>query len=352
MESEQSMTPESAAMEAQTPEALRSLEYNLIPSKTIDTGSEHPNSWWIELTDGKSAVEGKLHLAADGLEKIAVYTPGLPGDSVQRFEKDFVPSLTDAGYSVFVIRHTGTRTDSQEASTMVNSELRRQQQNPVGLSEPSETVSSERMINEPRIALNVFGDSENVSEISLISHSFGSLATGVSLGEYLEERPSDSAKIKKWVSVAGMTGRMSEEGVIDGDRGFSLDGDVAKLVYQESLPPEKYRAEEFESAIEGLKNGYHRLEKSAEHLKTVSVIAVNNPEDPGVSLATARDLLDMAGKGILLKDETITSEEAKGKGLSSVHNMPNADPINLVRILGLSSPQSIKEFRLKDKGKE
>jgi hypothetical protein len=330
---------------------IKALESYTNPEKTIDCRDEHPNSWWLELDDHSGGrLEGKLHLAPKGLERVVIYVPGLPGDSVKRFESDFVPSLIEAGYSVFAIRHSGTRTDSQETVSMVNSELRRQQGATIGLSRFEDRASIETMINEPRVALNIFARLDQTREINLVSHSFGSLATAVSLSEYLRANP-ELSKIHSWVSVAGMTGRLREGDITDPDRGFALEGEVAEAVYRESLSPERYQVDDFEPVIQNIRNAYQSLQRSGESLRSVNIIAVNNPDDPQIGLVTARDLLQLARKGLLLKDKTITEEEARKKG-TSVHNMPNTDPRNLVRVLQLRSSKSIREFTLRDKEKE
>lgn len=64
-------------------------------------------SYWLQLKSESGTVEGKLHLAKNGGNKLIIFEPGFPGDGSTRLERLWLNKLLGKSFDVFAVRHNG-----------------------------------------------------------------------------------------------------------------------------------------------------------------------------------------------------------------------------------------------------
>src|SRR3989344_3671060 len=115
--------------------------------------------FWVTLQGlGGKRVEGKFFVSGEGQEKLLVFEPGMPGDGNKWMESKFVPELIRQGYSVFCVRHGGTKINAENSNIFVNcpERIKKEKEDAgalIGKNVGQTEYTIEDIDDEPRIAV-------------------------------------------------------------------------------------------------------------------------------------------------------------------------------------------------------
>lgn len=135
---------------------------------------------WKTFQSGNRLVEAQVFAPESGSGDAILFCPGFPGVGAALFEQRHAAELVENGYSVIVLRHSGTRLDGPHAPLMVNNAARLAQGRKNGDTHLGGGPSSvEAWLEEPLTALeSIAGQYKN---IHVIGNSFGALSAMWSL---------------------------------------------------------------------------------------------------------------------------------------------------------------------------
>ena len=136
-------------------------------------------SWQSFKSDGR-AVEGQVFEPDQPSHKLILFCPGFPGAGATVFEQRHAASLAEAGYTLVVLKHSGTRLQGPQAPQMINNAARLMQARANGETHLGGGPSTvEDWLLEPLTALKIL--SEKFETIDIIGNSFGALSSMWSL---------------------------------------------------------------------------------------------------------------------------------------------------------------------------
>jgi hypothetical protein len=180
----------------------RSIELEVIVKEGIRVGESH----WVFLASDTGSVEGKLHLSRSGDNKLLIFEPGYPGGWSTSLEQKHLPSLVDAGFNVLAIRHSGTIVNGKHSPLYLNCSERQLMGGGV-LGDADSTISD--WLVEPMAAFDAL--SGGAGDVYFAGHSFGALAVLNSLATMKLQGRRHLPKIRRFVSLAGTTGRIRSD---------------------------------------------------------------------------------------------------------------------------------------------
>lgn len=273
---------------------------------------------WLSLQQEGRHAEGKLYEPPSGGGKnLVVFEPGMPGDSTTWMEERHVPKLLEAGYTVFVLRHLGTRTDVDGADRYLHCPERARK----GKATDRTAIGEQRqyfldeVAGESATAMNTLGD--QFDHIAVIGHSAGALYEAYALASVREET---RAKVTNFVALAGFLGDFQERKEAFGDVGSYYAWCQRYVALGDSAENVK-RTQRMFGAI-----AHHGI---PEH---VMVTLVNAPEDEFLTLAGAEKFQQSLGRGLRIIDRT--QEEP------DFHDLKNLQPSTLLRLIAMRYPKS------------
>lgn len=277
---------------------------------------------WVSLRERREdesgdASEGKLFVPKNkGNGSLVIFEMGMPGNSASWMEGRHVPTLLKEGYTSLVLRHRGTRTDSEQASELLNAPERIER----GAATGRIVIGGERerdlrdIANESAVAMRTLAPS--FEKIKLVGHSAGALNHAFALSHV---PPEARDKVSHFISLSGFVGGMEGRTEAFSDlekyyeycRRFIDMGDPkqnAELLEHEIIPT-LYR--------EGLPD-------------QTQVVTVNSPQDEFFTLDTARRFQEFLERGVRITDETQFKPD--------FHDLNNLRPETLSRMLSMYAP--------------
>lgn len=288
----------------------------------VDANS-HPiegKAFWIKLHGEKGEAEGKLFTpVGKNLNSLVVFEPGMPGDAVGWMEKKHVPELLREGYTVLVLRHLGTRTDTEYASTYIRClerQAKAQAEQTHALGDKPE-YDLETLSHEPTVALNTLGP--QFRDIKMIGHSAGALFNANALAE---ADPEVREKVSSYVSLSGFVGGIDERAPAFSDiRGYFAY--CAKHLNMGS--PERNEV--------ALRKIFECVYASKDTISPHTMVTqVHSPLDEYLTFRGAEKFHEFLNRGLLISDETETTPE--------FHDLKALQPQTLIRLLALEHPES------------
>lgn len=272
--------------------------------------------WQVIEKDGHQ-VEGVYFASDNPNGELVLFIPGAPGDGVSWFEEKDVPLLLEKGYNVFSSRHGGVLPTEDNRPVFHNDERFNQGSN---LGDEEMTVTG--WLKESEILLEHFSG----QPISIVSHSFGGLSVGHSMVEmdqkYGQSDQNPNKNIKRWVNLSGVN--------YDADTFLKKYKDGWQWYFDELLSKKcniKDIAAEMASLEAAVNKSASGLGRS-ESIRGVSLVSVNPPEDELVGEEAGQQLKDSLGKGLVLRDKTITKT-----GDNFIHDFLHLEPQTLLRLL-------------------
>jgi len=314
---------------------------SLGPGRYPNTGD--PISFWLQLESDIGGVEGKLHLPARETDKIVIFEPGFPGDGSTRLENLHLKMILQQGYALFAVRHNGTIINGQYSNNYLNCPEKQEKAKLTGqhVTGIAENVTLVDWLKEPQVSLRAFYSV--FSEVYLMSHSFGTLATLISLKQETDSTREDLRKVKRLVSLSGATGRVREinDPILRQWR-RNLDSDMARERVSIGAPEEN---------IEILRDAYITIHKSEMKIPELMDMVYINPWgdnkenlDEFVSPLEAVDIIASLGRGSLVIDKTQSADESAGR---IVHDMDNLQTLTLLNFLSGDLPGTNKIIVIK-----
>jgi pimeloyl-ACP methyl ester carboxylesterase len=161
---------------------------------------------WRVFESGGQQVEAQVWEPAQLTDKCILFCPGFPGAGATVFEQRHAAALADAGYTLVVLRHKGTRLDGPHAPAMVNNASRLSRG---GTHIGGGAATIDEWLAEPLTALRVLAD--QFTHIDIIGNSFGALSSLWSLTR--ADAPLDN--VRRLVLLAGAQGVHEDNGVTD-----------------------------------------------------------------------------------------------------------------------------------------
>ncbi len=275
------------------------------------------NARWLRLSvEGKMA-EGKMFYPATGQStSLVVFEPGMPGDSVTWMEERFVLKLLEGGYTVFVLRHLGTKV-TEETMPYVHCDERLVKAHETANAEIGENreYTLDEIAAEPATVLNAIGD--NFEKIDVIGHSAGALHQAYAL-QFV--RPEIAERVHNFIALSGYLGGVEErtqnfhnlQGYYEYCSAYINMGDPAENVKQVQAI--------FASVAD------HGI---PEHIMP---ILVNSPKDEYIPISGAQKFHEMIGRGLQIVDQTQYEER--------YHDLRNLQPETLLKLLSMHYPKS------------
>ncbi len=284
---------------------------------------------WLRLVtcDGRT-LEGSFYepIESRASNEVIVFIPGMPGDTVERFENEAVPELLKARKSIFVARHNGLKVDNQDIDKILHNSNRVNFGNVPG--------DASDLFLEPKTAIEFF--SESGYKVTLLTHSIGSVAAAKSIIE-LHKQGSQSLLLGlSWVNAAGSLWDTTEDKIGNGiNPGIDAYQGASQYFAGYYNMPEGNPSVFASQVIEVLKEVRSQLPISTP--LGMSMVNVYAKGDKLVDPIVGEDFQSLLGKrGLLLKYEA-------GVGASG-HEFSGATPEGLAKIL-------LKTFRREPKGR-
>lgn len=156
---------------------------------------------WQKFHQDGQTVEVQFFAPESRSDRLVLFCPGFPGRGATLFEQRHATALAQAGMTVAVIKHAGTRLDGPDAPFMVNNAVRLMEGRAAGdrhLGGGPSTVA--HWLKEPQIVLNALRDA--FARIDIIGNSFGAVSALWSL----IQSDAPLAKIKTLLLYAGAQG--------------------------------------------------------------------------------------------------------------------------------------------------
>lgn len=161
---------------------------------------------WRVFESGGQLAEAQVWAPAQSTGKCILFCPGFPGAGATVFEQRHAAALADAGYTLVVLRHKGTRLDGPHAPGMVNNAVRLQRG---GTHIGGGPATIDEWLAEPLTALRVLAG--EFTHIDIIGNSFGALSSLWSL----TRADAPLAYVRRLILLAGAQGVHEDGGVTD-----------------------------------------------------------------------------------------------------------------------------------------
>jgi pimeloyl-ACP methyl ester carboxylesterase len=156
---------------------------------------------WTVFKHGGRVVEGQVFEPNTTSRKLILFCPGFPGAGATVFEQRHAASLVDAGYTLVVLKHNGTRLQGPQAPQMINNASRLMQARVNGETHLGGGPSTAGdWLLEPLTALGILAD--KFDDIHIIGNSFGALSSMWSLT--MPDAPVE--KVRTLLLMAGAQG--------------------------------------------------------------------------------------------------------------------------------------------------
>lgn len=286
-------------------------------------------SFWITLTSKVNSVEGRIYFPAKITDKLVIFEPGFPGGGSTQFEKLWLDKVLENGFTVFLVRHSGTIINGKFADNYLNCPQRQKQALKTGQkligSKKLSTISD--WLVEPKIVIEALGS--HFKEIYLVGHSFGPLALIFSLIKLASENSHLTRQIIRVISLAGAIGRA--RGKDDAKLKIwndHLDTDWARD--RVLIGPAKKNTNIFADAHNKIHDQVHKFPS---HIEFVGVTPLGDKagriDDLVQSIETVEFIASL-GRGHLILDKTQYSDSKSGR---MAHDMENLKPQTLVKFL-------------------
>lgn len=300
------------------------VENNLTFKLSDERGAEgeiiEGHAYWLRLKDGDKVAEGKLFTPTENdHNSLIIFEPGMPGDAVGWMEKKHVPALIKKGYTILVLRHLGTKIDTDKAPLYIQCPERQEkgkelQENALG---GNSEYDVESLSHEVTTALNILG--RDFSEIKMVGHSAGAL---FNLNALMELSPEIREKITNYVSLSGFVG-----GIDARAPAFSSVQDYYRYCgnYLNLGDPAKNEQQ--------LRIIFERVYANRNTVpKNTMVTVVHSPNDEYLTIEGSEKLQEFLERGLHISDRTEFESE--------FHDLKNLQPQTLVRLLGMYYPKS------------
>lgn len=306
-----------------------SLTFGLHEERDSEGRAIEGKAFWLKLRQEEEAAEGKLFLPPGASnDSLVLFEGGLPGDSPSWMEGKHTPAFLREGYSVLVMRHLGTKTDTEQAKKFIYSPERIARGGQTGQTAIGgmREFNLKEIAKEPAIALNALGGS--FSRIVMVGHSAGALHNAYAMREL---SPDVQERVQQFIALAGYLGDVDErkeqfadlKGYYDYCRRFINMGDPEANVALVNAIHERVRRE-------GL----------PEH---VMVTLINSPDDEYIPLTGAKRFQDLLGRGLRVIDETQSEPE--------FHDLKNLQPETLLRLAEMHYPQAKHAVTFREKNR-
>lgn len=295
------------------------------------------SAFWVTLQnpDGKK-VEGKFFASGEGSEKLLVFEPGMPGDGNTWMEERLVPELIRNGYSVFCVRHCGTKVNAENSGKYVHCPERIAKETGnaaavIGKIDGKTEYSLLDIDEETGTAIEAL--QKNFKELFLVGHSSGAEAIALSLSK-LPKEVTD--KVRSFVSLAGYIGHYDPEKDLFDTKGI-FNSEKMKGYYEYC---KKFIA--MGDAGENVKLKKRVLQSIHESplSENINSVFVNSPKDEYVTVESSEEFRDSAlgGRGLRIIDET--QSEATKAAKTEFHDLTNLQPKTLLRLLQIYHPKA------------
>ncbi len=286
-------------------------------------------SFWVTLRSKKDAVEGKIYFPKNKSHKLIIFEPGFPGGGSTQFEELWLDKVLENGFTVFLVRHSGTIINGKFSANYLNCPQRQKQakekdQKIIGIKK-SPTISD--WLIEPKIAIETLGP--YFKEIYLVGHSFGPLALAYSLIDLNTENSTLARKIVRLISLAGAIGRA--RGKDDAKLKIwhdHLDTDWAKE--RVLIGFANKNTDIFARAHNKIHDQVHKFPKHTEFIGATPCGDKAGTIDDLVQPQETVEFIASLGKGYLILDKTQYSDAKSGR---MAHDMENLKPQTLVKFL-------------------
>jgi hypothetical protein len=293
---------------------------------------------WLVIEKGRQKLEGAMYNSDNPNGELIIFVPGFPGLSVKWFEENDVATLLQAGYDVFVARHTGIKANA-EFSDLTHNSRRLSQGNNLG----TDLMEIKNWLSEPKFLMEYFAD----RPITMITHSFGSLAMANSLIDLQNNNKAPDNPIrnlKKWVNLSG--GTYSLETFQEERR-----GGWESLF--DTLIPRCCNPIPAAENVRQLEDGFRKMETELPKLKlehSFGVVSVNPTEDEYTTVESGLNVQEKLDFGITIEDRTIAKKDLP-PGVN-IHNYPHLVPDVLLRLVQMKTSSSKHHFVIGDLHKE
>lgn len=287
------------------------------------------SAFWVSLQgpDGKK-VEGKFFVSGNGHDKLLVFEPGMPGDSNKWMEAKFVPELLRQGYSIFCVRHRGTRVNAENSSNYVSCSERINKEKDdsgaiLGQVEGQAEFSIEDIDDEPRIVIEAL--QKNFKQLYLVGHSSGAEGIAYSLSKLPTEI---TAKVHSFVSLAGYVGRYNKTSDLFDEKGIFNSERMQKYF---DYCCKFFAMIDASRNVESKKRVLRSIYESR-FSESINFVLVNTPKDEYVTVESSQQFRDFIGRGLRIIDETEREPD--------FHDLKNLQPQTLIRLLEIYHPKS------------
>lgn len=288
---------------------------------------------WLKIsTPNGKTVEGAYYKSEKSNGEVVIFHPGLPGDTVGRFEEDFVAQLLDQGHDVFVARHNGLKIQESNKNLYHNQHRINQNKNISG--EPID------WFDEPRASINYFAQQDK--DIILITHSFSGTAAANSLIEMNKDEAEKklTQKIKKWILLSATIWNISDDGILDPNRKLDLEDMKNYWEYcaQQYAMSSEYGATQL---VEKTKKVLETINSMTDDSisKDIEVVGVYPENDKIISPSVGINFINKLPRGIILRDHFIPTDENEDP-----HDFKHAQANDLIRIIKMKTSKSKHVF--------
>lgn len=275
---------------------------------------------WIKLHGEGGEAEGKLFAPiGNDTHSLIIFEPGMPGDAVGWMEGKHVPALLKEGYTVLVLRHLGTKVDTEKADTYIKCPERQERTHALSTNALGDKpeYDLEALSHEPTVALNTLGP--HFRDIKMVGHSAGALFNAAALAE---ANPEVRQKISSYVSLSGFVGGIDERAPAFSD----IRGYFAYCTQHLNMGSPIQNESALRKIFERV---YTHKEIIPSHTMATQVHA---PNDEYLTFKGAEKFHEFLNRGLLISDATQTQPE--------FHDLKNLQPETLVRLLALHYPKA------------
>ena len=290
-------------------------------------------SFWISIRNKEDILEGKFFVSGQSRDRLIIFEPDMPGDSSEWMENKFIPDLLRDGYSIFCVRHRGTKLDSSNASHYINCQERiersKEGSSVLGQSGEKKEYSVEDIANEPKIATEALHS--KFKQLYMIGHSNGAAGIAYSLPKLSKEITD---KVRNFISLAGFIGAYDKEkDHFDAEGRF--DSQKMKGFYEYSN--QYVSLGDLEKNVELQKNIFTSIHNSSLP-ENINIVLVSSPKDEYIPLESAKQYQEKNARGLRIVDNTQYKED-ESKPKPDIHDLPNLYPSTLLRLLKIYHPK-------------
>ncbi|MDB5491759.1 MAG: hypothetical protein JWO78_1608 [Micavibrio sp.] len=277
-------------------------------------------SWQVFKSDGR-VVEGQVFEPDQPSHKLILFCPGFPGAGATVFEQRHAASMAGAGYTLVVLKHSGTRLQGPQAPQMINNAARLMLARANGethLGGGPSTVGD--WLLEPLTGLKVLAD--RYESIDIIGNSFGALSSMWSLT--MPDAPL--GRIRTLLLMAGA----------QGFHGGGNPADVMRIWRPEFVSvariTEKVTLNEPEQVVADIRRCYQelplRMKGLAEHIKLKYLVVTR---DELLHLSDTEEFrAAIGGRGGIIIDDIDQGYPEHGL---LAHDMPDYPTENLLSLI-------------------